>query len=60
MHKVFENNYSICKGKSGENKCRSSGGAQEKGKTPETPFMTKIGGKTSLDPILICKIFIPS
>jgi hypothetical protein len=38
----------FCTGKSSENICRSSGGAQEIGKTDETQFTAKIAGKTSL------------
>jgi hypothetical protein len=32
----------------------------KKERQDETQFTTKNGGKTSLVPILICKIFIPS
>jgi hypothetical protein len=54
-----ESNYSSCTGKSTQNKCSSSEGAQEKGKRDETQFTTKIGGKTSLGPsYFVLKIFI--
>jgi len=43
----FESNYSSCTGRSSENICSSSAGAQEKRKHQ---FTTKIGGKTSLGP----------
>jgi hypothetical protein len=44
----FQTNYSSCTGRSSENICRSSGGAQEKEKTDETQFTAKIAGKTTL------------
>jgi hypothetical protein len=44
----FERNYSTCTGRSSENICNSSGGAQEnsllKKKKGETQFITKIDG----------------
>jgi hypothetical protein len=43
-------NYNSYTGRSNENICTSSGGAQEKETQDETQFTTKIGGKTSLGP----------
>jgi hypothetical protein len=66
MHKV-RGNYSSCTGRSSENICNSSGGAQEKGKTcskpDETQFGTKSGAFLSLNPhrlnanVLFCRFF---
>ncbi len=42
----FETNYNSRTGKSSENICTSSGGAQEKEKTGCNSVTTKIGGKT--------------
>jgi hypothetical protein len=66
MHKV-RGNYSSCTGKSSENICNSSGGAQEKRKTcskpDETRFGTKSGAFLSLTPhplnanVLFCRFF---
>jgi len=47
---MSESNYSTCTARSSEDICSTSGGALEKGKSYETQFTTKIGGKTSLGP----------
>jgi len=63
LSKMFESSYSNCRGRSNENICRRSGGAQEKGKrewNDETQFTTKISGKTSLGPSYFVLYFIPS
>jgi hypothetical protein len=58
----FESKYSSCTVRNSENICSSSGGAQEKGKTPETQFTTKIDGFLSFTPphplnatVLLCR-----
>jgi hypothetical protein len=39
-----KSNYSSCTGRSSENICTTSGGAQQKGKPDETQFTTKFAG----------------
>jgi len=61
---MFETNYSNCTGRSTTNICSSSEGAQGKGKRGWNSiyhqFTTKIGGKTSLGPLIsFCKIRFP-
>jgi hypothetical protein len=56
----FENNYSSCTGRSSENICSCSGGAEEKGKTGcNSVLLPKLGEKLVWVPVIsFCKILI--